>query len=344
MDAGQAIEHLARAEARRIRPIRRDGGDLEAVEAKHGRPINAIDVRRKAVGGGSGFEAFGLEREPNHDNAPRLPFLVDFLNRRVLPLVDPHASGVCGLWRVELHDAYSYLPDRHRYEDVLTFGRATDAKERRVALIPDPYHMADFGGLLASASRDPVPWERKDPLLFFAGTTTGDRNPAKNARVRACVWALDRPDVAKMHITKLAQLDPRAVLQAFPRFAETIHAPFSVDEHFRYRYQVNLAGNTACWSRLPMIMTTKSVMVHVRSPSDAMWYYPLLREGRHYVAADSESGEDLLRAHAFCQANDRACRAMADEANAAARDLFHSGAAATYLAALLEESAALGAA
>jgi hypothetical protein len=113
MDVGEAIERLARSEARCVRPVRRDE-DLADLERRHGRPLNAIQIRRKPVGGGSGFEAVGIEREPRHDNAPRLPFLVDFFNRRALPLVDPTADGVCGTWRVELHDAYSYLPDRHR--------------------------------------------------------------------------------------------------------------------------------------------------------------------------------------------------------------------------------------
>ena len=342
MDTCEAVEHLAKAEARRVRPIKRHE-DLLELERRHGRPLNAIEIRRKPVGGGSGFEAFGLEREPGHDNAPRLPFLVDFFNRRALPLVNPRADGVCGMWRIELHDAYSYLPDRHKYNEVLTFGRALDANERRVALIPDPYHMADFGGLIDRAAKDMVPWARKEPSLFFAGTTTGDRDPLNNARLRACAWAVDHTDVARMHITKIAQIDPPAILAAYPRIAEAFHAPYSVEDHFAYRYQVNLVGNTACWSRLPMIMSSKSVMLHVRSrPSaDAMWYYPLLRENRHYVGVDTESGEDLLRARAYCLANDRACRTMVDESNALSRDLFHSSTAAAYLAVLLEESAEL---
>ena len=335
MDTAQAIEYLARAEARRVRPIT-DDADLAELEARHGRPLSAVEVRRTQQQGR--LEAVAMPREPKHDNAPRLDFITDFFNKRVLPLVDPAAAAdVCGTWRIELHDAYSYLPDRGRYEEVLTFGRALDARERRVALIPDPYHMADFGGLVAAASADAVPWATKEPTLFFAGTTTGDRDPARNERIRACMWALDRRDVAKMYITNVAQMSSAAVVAAHPRFGEAVHAPFPVEAHFGYRYQVNLAGNTACWSRLPMVMATKSLLVHARDAcGDAMWYYPLLREGRHYVGADSAAGDDLLRAHAFCKTYDRQCRAMVDEANAFARDVFHSGAAASYLATLLE--------
>jgi hypothetical protein len=144
-----------------------------------------------------------------------------------------------------------------------------------------------------------------------------------------------------MHITKIAQMAPEAAVRAHPSLFATLHAPFSIAEHHRYRYQVNIVGNTACWSRLPMILSSRCLAVHARH-SDAMWYYPLLREGRHYVGADSAEGPDLLRAHAFCRAYDRQCRSMVDEANALARDLFHPGAAASYFAELLKESAALG--
>jgi hypothetical protein len=255
-----------------------------------------------------------------HDNAERLPHVCRFLNERVLPLVGDGAdagagagagargdvAGVTGTWRIELHDAYTYLPGRAGYEEVLTFGRAADAEQRRVAL-----------------------------------TTTGDRDPARNARLRACVWSLGRPDVARMHITSIAQMSPEAALAAHPTLRGALHAPFAIADHFRYRYQVNIVGNTACWSRLPMLLSSGCVAVHVRH-ADAMWYYPLLREGRHYVGADSVEGPDLLRAHAFCRAHDRRCAEIAKEANALAADLFHVGAAATYLAALLRESAHLG--
>jgi hypothetical protein len=351
MDTGQAIEYIARSEARRVRPLT-DPNELDELDARAGTVVPAFRVRRDGRGRLTAEPAPGREGL-GHDNAERLPHVCRFLNERVLPLVGDGAdagagagagargdvAGVTGTWRIELHDAYTYLPGRAGYEEVLTFGRAADAEQRRVALVPDPYHMGGFGGALDV--RDTVPWARKEPLLFFAGTTTGDRDPARNARLRACVWSLGRPDVARMHITSIAQMSPEAALAAHPTLRGALHAPFAIADHFRYRYQVNIVGNTACWSRLPMLLSSGCVAVHVRH-ADAMWYYPLLREGRHYVGADSVEGPDLLRAHAFCRAHDRRCAEIAKEANALAADLFHVGAAATYLAALLRESAHLG--
>lgn len=339
MDTGQAVEYIARAEAARVRAIT-DDAELDELDEKLGRRLSGIRIRRK-IGGGLVAEA--LVRDPGHDNADRLPFLVRFMNDRVLPMVDPAAcfgnAERGGVLRVELHDSYSYLPGRHLYEEALSFGRAPDALERRVALVPDPYHMSDFGGAVVAAAADAVPWAAKEPLLFFAGTTTGDRDPARNARIRACVWSATRRDVSRMYITNVAQMRLESIVAAHPDFMHAMHAPVPVEDHFGYRYIVNIAGNTACWSRLPMILSSRSLAVHARTPcgaDDAMWYYPLIREGRHYVAADSAEGPDLERALGFCKAYDKQCRAMTNEANALSRDLFHSGTAAAYLATFVE--------
>jgi hypothetical protein len=120
------------------------------------------------------------------------------------------------------------------------------------------------------------------------------------------------------------------------------HAP--LDTHFKYKYVLNVVGNTACWSRVPMILSTRSLMVHARH-ADVAWYYPLLREGRHYVAADSVNGPDLERALQFCKSYDRQCKDMVREANVLSRQLFSSAApAAAYAAELFTECAWLNAA
>ena len=336
MNIGDSIEVLAKAEGRRICPVNED--ELDELDADLGRKVPAFRIDRS----GGGFVAEFLDRDPGHDNVGRIPFIRDFLNRRVLPMVE-RSVDVTGAYRIELHDSYSYLEGSHLYKNVLSFGRATDAAEHSVALMADPYHMGDFGGLVNAMSLDDVPWEAKAPKLFFAGTTTGSRIPQSNERLKACVWSLDHRDVADMHITKVAQMDVGEILSAFPRFSETMHAPFAPVDHFPYKYQVNIAGNTACWSMLPMVLASKSVLVHCEPHGrDVMWYYPMLKAGEHYVSANSSGGEDLLLAHRYCVNNDAECRATTARANSIARSLFHSGTAATYASILLEASATWG--
>lgn len=353
MDLATAATYIARSEARRIRPLRSvedlDEQDEAAFEGRRRLPAFRVDYSTDP-GRGRQLVATPLSgRDPGHDNAPRLSQVCDYLTSSVLPLVEPGcAAGVRGHYRIELHDSYTYLPDRHAYDNVFSFGRDVDACERNVALLPDPYHMDNFGGgrLVSAASADPVRWQDKDPVMLFAGTTTGDRDPSRNARLRACAWAAgERSGSARMHITSVAQMSLADIQACYPQqvLASVFRPPVPLEEHFRHRWVANIVGNTACWSRVPMIMSSGSLMVHVRH-KDATWYYPLLREGRHYAAAQSVEPEDLQRALSFCHSYDRQCKQMVSEANALARDLFGSTAVInTYACELLQECAHLGA-
>jgi hypothetical protein len=347
MDTAEAVHYLARCESHRFRPLTGDDGEVEEelreIDARIGRRIPAFSVRRSG-GGSGGLVAVDLERDVNHDNAGRMPYMLQFLNRAVLPAVEP-CVDVTGTYPLELHDSYTYLDCRAGYRNVLTFGRAKDALERRVALIPDPYHICNFGGDVDIATLDPVPWSKKEPKLFFAGTTTGDRRPAHNARIRACMWSVDNRDLSAMVITKIAQMRLADILDAHPAFMACTHEEHvPIEAHFRYRYQVDIAGNTAAWSRLPVMMSSRCLVVRPRQreADDMMWYHPLLREGTHYVGADSAEGPDLARTLAFCKSYDHQCRGMVDNANALARDLFHPGTAAAYMRSFMEEAALFG--
>jgi hypothetical protein len=269
-----------------------------------------------------------------------MQLFTEWLRLRVLPLVDPGArAGLRGRWNVELHDSYAYLPDASSYDNCMTFSRPADARER-VAMIPDPYHVTGYGGLLVEASRDAVPWASKAPKLFFAGTTTGDRDPTRNARIQACVWSLWHPDETRFHITNIAQMSSSDALARVPRLRHVLHPHVDVRDHHAFRYQVNIVGNTACWSRVPMVMASQSVLVNLRH-RDSMWYYPMLRDGTHYVGADGV--DDLLRVRSALEGDAGRCGRIVADANRFVRDHLHPRHADAYMAQLLEESAHLGA-
>ena len=342
MDAPDVISFLAAAEARRMRPITDDDELVRLAEDGKALPFFRISKdamgRLRVEGGG----------HAGHDNEGRMPFVCDFVQRRVLPLLstDPSVGSdgpfgpkagrhgaerpaVCGTYRLELHDAYSYLPNAAEYENALSFGRARDARES-VALFPDPYQMGDYGGLLTLA--DEVPWTLKSPVMFFAGTTTGDRAPEKNARIRACVWSLAHRDVSLFLITKVAQMGVEEACARVPDLRRTFHGHVPIREGHGFRYGVNIVGNTACWSRVPQILCSKSVMFHVRH-ADATWYYPALQEGVHFVGVDAV--EDLPAKRAFCEGNPGFCQAVTLNANRFCHGFLDSSHAASYAAQLL---------
>ena len=331
MDSASATAYIAESESRLVYPVHEEDAAARLV------PYFTL---RPTAGGDWGAWGHG---HSGHDNEGRMPFMTEWLERAVLPLVDPAAlqRAAGRAWRIELHDSYSYLPCRYappeRYDNCLTFGRPEGARES-AALIPDPYHICNFGG--TTEVPDPVVWADKAPQLFFAGTTTGNRDPVRNTRIRACVWALDHPDTAAFKITNIAQMQPAEVLRAVPRLRECLAPYIPLSTHHQYRYQVNLVGNTACWSRVPMVMASGSVLFHLRHP-DRMWYYPLLREGRHYLSA--ESFDDLLKLRDTCEADPVRCAAIVQDANAFVREHLRPQHAAAYMAQLLETAAWRGA-
>lgn len=337
MNTSDAIGYLARAEGRRIRPVRFEKGEGEEDQQCTPQvPWMSMDT-----------DAMGRVRitghgHAGHDNEPRMQFMTDWLTQRVIPLVDPAVRPLLrGRWNVELHDSYSYLPNAAAYRNCMSFARPAHADaSQSVAMIPDPYQIMDFGGIVGAAAQDSIPWAAKEPVLFFAGSTTGNRYPPLNARVQACIWSLDKPHDARFYITNVAQMSRIDLFSHLPRARQCISSPVSIPEHHKYRYQVNIVGNTACWSRVPMIMASQSLMVHLRH-RDAMWYYPLLRDGTHFVGVDSL--DDMLPLKRSLEADPVRCTSIVRAANAFVQDTMMPHHADAYMAQLLEFSASHGA-
>lgn len=318
MDSDGAITYLARAEGRLVRPLREHEEEApdDGVPRVH---ISACgDVR------GSGHEG--------HDNEGRMAHLCAWLRDRVLPLC---ALPVKGTWRAELHDSYAYLPgDKSRFDNCWTYSRPCDARER-AALIPDPYQVDSYGGLLDASARDATPWASKRSHIFFAGTTTGDTDPRLNERVRAAVWSLDHPADATFRITKIAQMDAARAFAAVPRLREAVAEWVPPAAQFGCRYLANIAGNTAAWARAPMILASQSLMLNLRHP-DAMWYAPVLRAGEHYVDVPALDG--MLAAKRRMDAAPAEARRMVEAANGFAASYLRPEHADVYMAQLLEAS------
>lgn len=289
--------------------------------------------RLHAVGQPGSFES--------HDNAPRMPFVCAFLNRMVLPYMSSAASHAlakrCGRLAIELHDTYkdscsagATIYDRDSaFRNTLVFSRDQDHKYP--VLIPDPFQMGNYGNMLDTTA-DRVDWREKTPKMFFAGTTTGHRDPTKNERIRRCVWSLDHRDIADFFVTRIAQMDPRQALSAVPALARTLNHRFSEDHHTKYRIGANIAGNTCSWSRIPAVMNTRTVLFDFAYP-DVAWYSPAMRDGVHYVSVNDDNV--VAKYHEYV-ADARKCAAMADCANALVRDYMRPVHAAQYTRHLLE--------
>ena len=328
MDAKSAISYIARAEARDFAPRRpSEARDIE---------IPYFDVTRLATAKYSVTPHGHI----GHDNENRAEFVGDFLSRALAGIST--SVDASGLYPCELHDSYSYLSRdssamREKYRGSLNFSK--NMSHNHVVLMPDLYQMSGYGGLLDK--RDQIPFTEKSPRVLFAGTTTGDKDPLKNARIQACLWACDHQDVPlDFYITNIAQMTAGDIQAAYPagdhRLQRIFRPHISTENHWKYRYIMNVQGNTCCWSRVPMVLASKSLMLNLRH-ADGAWYYPLLHHGRDFY--DIERLEDLPNAIEFLNNNPALSQHIVANANQFVQNFLGRPHALFYMTRLIEAMA-----
>ena len=356
MDSLDVIRYLANAEARNFRPLSESSytdtdTDIDAIQEQEEQEQQEQEQEqqqeqqlvpclriRKSTENSKTYIADMLNYK-GHDNEGRAPFVCSFLERDVLPHVDPEIN-VSGLYPMELHDSYTYLNpllehNASKYRSVLTFSK--DMSHRHTILFPDPYQIAGYGGMLGVS--DTIDFDRKQDVMLFAGTTTGSRNPSENVRIKACLWALTRRPRYQFYISNIAQMSLSDMAEVIPRdslSAILLPRPVTLEEHHKQKYILNIQGNTCCWSRVPMIMNSQSLMINLKH-RDGTWYYPLLQDGVHCV---NVSGLDNLEdAYNKCASNPTWCKYMINNANAFVKRYCSKTHAAFYTKCLFEAMA-----
>ena len=332
MDAVDAIRYLARNEAKRLIPW--DSREEGARRFSEGDRLATIDIhwdpRQKT------YRVEGAGHE-GHDNEDRMGFLCRYLKEKVLPYAE---IAIKGVFPVQLHDSYTYLPNckLENYDGVLTFSK--NRGHAGPVLLPDPFQMTGYAGWFDLRLSDSVKWEDKKDAVFFTGTTTGDEDPAKNERVRACLWSLKNRSIADFRICKVAQMTQEAFQSAVPEWREILSPPVPESEHHKYKFLANIRGNTCCWSRVPMIFKSKSLMFNVYH-EDVAWYYPLMQEGTHFVGCGSVEAIPQKRAHLL--SNPTLCKVIVHNANRFYADFLGASQAALYVKELFENAMVLNA-
>lgn len=275
--------------------------------------------------------------EPPEDKlqAMRSEQVCSYLQDTVLPyLQDFELSGV---YPISFEDECS-LPG------VLAFSRPATA---RSVLLPDCYQMTDYedyfskmalnaiareGAVCAEdAEGDAVAaegfafvektFESKTPKMVFAGASTGDRDPARNERVAACMWSVDNRDISDFYITDAVQMKENALENHLgPDLLRSVTRDYMpVPDQLDYRYVVSIDGNTAAWDRPVWAMRSNSVLFRLRSgylcdtPEKVCWYYPLMRADEHYT--DVPSLDYMRQTFTFVNSNPKIADYITANAN-----------------------------
>ena len=305
------IHHLAQANCLKCFPKR-----LEDINDK----LPYFALRKKDGGKNYTIEAFNYE---THDNAPRMPYVLNYLSTKVLPHVQGDLSGY---YNIQLHDTYSYLNDGIDYTDVLCFGKRK--RDIGPVQIPDCYFLGDWGGKYYNCN-DQIDWNDKQSKIVFAGTTTGSRDPTINQRIQTCLWAREKPE-CDFFITNIAQIEPRRIFTEVPDFKYIYRPPIPIAEQMKYRYQLVIDGNTCRWN--PDVYFTNTLAFHYPS-DDMLWYYPLLRDRQEFV---SITMSDLIQTFTYYESNPKEARFIIDNAKHVAKTIFNKDVCVDYTIALFQ--------
>ena len=264
-----------------------------------------------------------------HPAQYRCPGIAHFVQKVVLPLTT--ADRVAGEYRFEPHDAVQSA----RTEPTLAFARnfKDPAKATNVVVFPDYYQMFEYDGLLNKAG-DTIPWNMKIDKVLFAGTTTGSTDPFQNVRIKSCLWAMNK-ERYNFKLTSVRQMAESDLIGAYgTEVTRSIIGPYvTPEEHHRYRYNFNIEGNTCCWSRLPMIMKSNSLLLNL-AHDEGNWFYPLLRDSFHYV--NVQSLQDLDMTLDWCDKHQDRCIEISKNAKDFASQFCTQRAAAEYAKTVLE--------
>lgn len=231
------------------------------------------------------IKSYNYERE---DNAPRMPYIENYIKANILPNVDKEVD-LRGFYNIELHDACTYRSHvtNQEYKDVLTFAKYKDDKEP--VLIPDIYQMGNYGNTLNF--NDPYSWDQKESRVIFRGSTTGPRDPHLNPRIQIAIWALTRPELYDIKLTNIVQMNPNHVYGELPILPQLISSPSPIDQQLKYKYHLNLDGNTCRFDVWPY--KTNGIVLKYSS-TEMLWYYPMMLDKYHFVNVDKNNMEAAM--------------------------------------------------
>jgi len=295
-------------------------------------PIFQIDTKLSKVRMGN-YE--------KHDNAPRMVYLSRYIEQKVLPFVDKQLMPYLeGYYNVELHDSYSYLDTDHKkYANCLVWSKKKN--DDHPILMPDIYHLFNFGDRLIN-HKDISSWEGgkndKNDKIGFWGSTTGNRNPEKNDRINKCIWFHrqdSKHEISDCFITRIAQMTYPEILAARPQFPDIYTKPVTFEDQFRYKFLLDIPGNTCSWDRIPIVMNSNSLLF--RFPCDDVCaFHSLFEENEHFVPVTEE---DVFEKREYYLANPEKALAIITNAQAFSREFFNGDAAQRYMVGLFTGAA-----
>lgn len=226
-------------------------------------------------------------------------------------------------WIFPLLAHYAAQPDQeygsvplNRADIGLRAGLAYCDSRPEYFLIPDCIFVPTRGYQYARAVyRDnAIAWQDRAEVAFWRGATTGvPPSPAEwrsLERIRLCELARrhGQPELFDVGISSVVQLPDRESEEV--RQSGLIRAPVPWQEWGRFRYLIDIDGNSSPWSNLIQRLMTGSTVLKVESKRGLQqWFYDELRPWENYVPIAPDMS-DLIDKVNWLRRNDTVAHAI----------------------------------
>jgi len=179
-------------------------------------------------------------------------------------------------------------------------------------LIPDPIYLSQRGyrRIARHYLKNDVPWPKRKDVALWRGSTTGMEYVPGNwramERVRLCAIAQSRPDLFDVGLAGIVQMNAadRADVLASGLMRDFIPET----EFIRWRYQIDIDGNSNSWPGLFQKLLTGSPVLKVASRRGyRQWYYDRLAPWENFVPVETDMS-DLVEKVEWLKGHDAEAR------------------------------------
>jgi len=265
------------------------------------------------------YDGFFLQYYYRGNNPDRLNIILKTMKKLTVSLRHKLLKGD---YIFSLHDGVHY-----KYPwPVLGFA-GTDKliNNSDVILIPDPDALLGYSNLFREVDKAiyDTPWSNKIAKVFWRGSATG-AGPENNdlsgtARLRFMNYAskLYFTDVGLTFYTQ--QLNPN-----FKKLLSSVYSikpRVTVTEAIKYKYLIDIDGNSCSYSRMAWILYSNSLLMKHASIYK-QWYYDQMQPYVHYIPI-SENFNNLQEQYIWTETNQESAQTIAENGRIFAKHIFN---------------------
>lgn len=186
------------------------------------------------------------------------------------------------------------------------------------------------------------PFENKIDKVFWRGSTTGgvfsQANWKTYPRSLATLLSLENPDLLDAKFTALVQMQDETAKEDIKN-ANVLSENVPIFDHIKYRYLLDIDGNSCTYSRLYWILLSNCVCIKQITENE-QWYYKGIKPFEHYLPVNSDLS-DLFEVLAWAKENPEECEIIVERSTSFAKEDLSFAAIHQYIYLLLQAYAKL---